>query len=116
VLAVKTGHGDFALDNLSDEIRPWTATGYQFYKRQAEDDPNVWLSLGGATGAAPGTAASNLGPTGTGAAQPAKPGRLAGLRLLRERPVPRASYRSGPRSPSGWRPDALVAHKIPLPN
>jgi predicted transglutaminase-like cysteine proteinase len=47
------------LDNLSDEVRPWTATGYQFYKRQAQDDPNVWLSLGGATGSAPGTAASN---------------------------------------------------------
>ena len=59
VLTVKTDHGDFVLDNLSDEIRPWTATGYQFYKRQAQDDPNVWLSLGGATGAAPGTAASN---------------------------------------------------------
>jgi predicted transglutaminase-like cysteine proteinase len=50
---------DFVLDNLSDEIRPWTATGYQFYKRQAQDDPNAWLSLGGATGSAPGTAASN---------------------------------------------------------
>jgi hypothetical protein len=32
---------------------------YQFYKRQAQDDPNVWLSLGGATGIEPGTAASN---------------------------------------------------------
>ena len=61
VLTVKTDHGDFVLDNLSDEIRPWTATGYQFYKRQAQDDPNVWLSLGGATGSAPGTAASNCG-------------------------------------------------------
>jgi predicted transglutaminase-like cysteine proteinase len=50
---------DFVLDNLSDDIRPWSATGYQFYKRQAQDDPNVWLSLGGATGAEPGTAASN---------------------------------------------------------
>jgi predicted transglutaminase-like cysteine proteinase len=59
VLTVKTDRGDFVLDNLSDEIRPWTATGYQFYKRQSQDDPNVWLSLGGATGAAPGTAASN---------------------------------------------------------
>ena len=59
VLTVKTDHGDFVLDNLSDEVRPWTATGYQFYKRQAQDDPNVWLSLGGATGSAPGTAASN---------------------------------------------------------
>ena len=26
--------------------------------RQAQDDPNVWLSLGGATGAAPAEAAS----------------------------------------------------------
>ncbi len=54
VLTVKTDHGDFVLDNLSDEIRPWTATGYQFYKRQAQDDPNVWLSLGGATGSRAG--------------------------------------------------------------
>ena len=60
VLTVKTDRGDFVLDNLSPTtIRPWNATGYQFYKRQAQDDPNVWLSLGGATGAAPGTAASN---------------------------------------------------------
>src|SRR6201997_4975931 len=35
VLTVKTDRGDFVLDNLSDEIRAWTATGYQFYKRQA---------------------------------------------------------------------------------
>ena len=41
VLTVKTDHGDFVLDNLSDEIRPWSATGYQFFKRQAQDDPNV---------------------------------------------------------------------------
>jgi predicted transglutaminase-like cysteine proteinase len=27
VLTVKTDHGDFVLDNPSDEIRPWTATG-----------------------------------------------------------------------------------------
>jgi predicted transglutaminase-like cysteine proteinase len=59
VLTVKTDRGDFVLDNLSDEIRAWIATGYQFYKRQAQDDPNVWLSLGGASGAEPGTAASN---------------------------------------------------------
>ena len=41
VLTVKTDRGDFVLDNLSDEIRGWSATGYQFYKRQAQDDPNV---------------------------------------------------------------------------
>ena len=51
VLTVKTDRGDFVLDNLADDVRPWNATGYTFFKRQAQDDPNVWLSLGGATGA-----------------------------------------------------------------
>ena len=59
VLTVKTDRGDFILDNLAQDVRPWSATGYQFFKRQAQDDPNVWLSLGGATGAAPAEAATN---------------------------------------------------------
>ena len=46
ILTVKTDHGDFVLDNLTDDIRPWDATGYQFLKRQAQDDPNVWLAIG----------------------------------------------------------------------
>ena len=58
VLTVKTDRGDFVLDNLSPDVRSWSATGYRFFKRQAQDDPNVWLSLGGATGAAPAQAAS----------------------------------------------------------
>jgi predicted transglutaminase-like cysteine proteinase len=58
VLTVKTDRGDFVLDNLADEVRPWNATGYTFFKRQAQDDPNVWLSLGGATGAPPAEAGS----------------------------------------------------------
>ena len=58
VLTVKTDRGDFVLDNLVDDIRPWNATGYTFYKRQAQDDPNVWLSLGGAKVAAPAESAS----------------------------------------------------------
>jgi predicted transglutaminase-like cysteine proteinase len=58
VLTVKNDRGDFVLDNLVDDIRPWSATGYTFYKRQAQDDPNVWLSLGRATGAAPAASAS----------------------------------------------------------
>jgi predicted transglutaminase-like cysteine proteinase len=59
VLTVKTDRGDFVLDNLAETVRPWSATGYQFYKRQAQDDPNVWLSLGGATGTDPQRAATN---------------------------------------------------------
>jgi predicted transglutaminase-like cysteine proteinase len=48
ILTVKTDHGEFVLDNLRDEIVPWDATGYRFIKRQSQDDPNVWLDLGGA--------------------------------------------------------------------
>jgi predicted transglutaminase-like cysteine proteinase len=45
ILTVKTNRGDFVLDNLSDEIRAWDATGYRFVKRQSQEDPNVWLAL-----------------------------------------------------------------------
>jgi predicted transglutaminase-like cysteine proteinase len=56
ILTVKTDRGEFVLDNLSDQVRPWDATGYIFVKRQAQDDPNVWLDLGGARGVSPATA------------------------------------------------------------
>ena len=52
ILTVKTDHGDFVLDNLTDDIRSWDSTGYKYVKRQAQDDPNVWLDLGGVTGSA----------------------------------------------------------------
>jgi predicted transglutaminase-like cysteine proteinase len=45
ILTVKTDRGDFILDNLTDAIRPWTATGYHFLKRQSQQDPNVWLAI-----------------------------------------------------------------------
>ena len=48
ILTVKTDRGDFILDNLTDDIRPWTATGYRFLKRQSQQDPNVWVSIQGA--------------------------------------------------------------------
>jgi predicted transglutaminase-like cysteine proteinase len=56
ILTVKTDRGEFVLDNLSDQVRPWDATGYSFVKRQAQDDPNVWLDLGGARGVSAATA------------------------------------------------------------
>jgi predicted transglutaminase-like cysteine proteinase len=52
ILTIKTNRGEFVLDNLSDEIRPWDATGYRFVKRQSQSDPNVWLDLGGSKGMA----------------------------------------------------------------
>lgn len=50
ILTIKTDRGEFVLDNLTDDIRPWDATGYAFLKRQAQENPNVWLDLGGARG------------------------------------------------------------------
>ena len=45
ILTVVTDRGDFILDNLTDEIRPWTATGYRFVKRQSREDPNIWVAI-----------------------------------------------------------------------
>ena len=45
VLMVRTDHGDFVLDNLSDEMLPWSKTGYHFIKRQSENNPNIWVKL-----------------------------------------------------------------------
>lgn len=46
VLTVKTDKGDYILDNMNSVIKPWTATGYKFVKRQSQESPNVWVSLG----------------------------------------------------------------------
>ena len=61
ILTVKTDRGEFVLDNLTDEIRPWDATGYSFVKRQAQNDPNVWLDLGGAKGVSTAASANGSG-------------------------------------------------------
>jgi predicted transglutaminase-like cysteine proteinase len=45
ILTIKTNRGEFVLDNLSEEIRPWDATGYHYIKRQSQENPNVWMSL-----------------------------------------------------------------------
>lgn len=45
ILTVKTNRGDFILDNMTDEIRPWEASGYRFIKRQSQEDPNIWVAI-----------------------------------------------------------------------
>lgn len=45
ILTVRTDRGDLILDNLSNEILPWEATGYRFVKRQSQEDPNIWLAI-----------------------------------------------------------------------
>lgn len=47
VLTVKTDRGDFILDNQVGKILAWKNTGYRFIKRQADDNPARWVSLGG---------------------------------------------------------------------
>jgi predicted transglutaminase-like cysteine proteinase len=47
VLTLVSNQGDYILDNKTNAIRLWSATRYQFIKRQSPEDPNVWLSLRG---------------------------------------------------------------------
>jgi predicted transglutaminase-like cysteine proteinase len=46
VLMVRTDRGDFILDNQEQKVKLWTETGYRFVKRQSEQSPNRWVSLG----------------------------------------------------------------------
>ncbi len=46
VLTVRTDKGEFILDNQVEEVLPWADTGYRYIKRQAQHDPNIWVSLG----------------------------------------------------------------------
>jgi predicted transglutaminase-like cysteine proteinase len=57
VLTVRTTEGDFILDNVRDEILPWSQTGYRFVKRQSQWAPNIWVSLPDDTGRGPATTA-----------------------------------------------------------
>ena len=45
VLMLKSTAGDYVLDNKTNVIRAWNETGYHFVKRQAQENPNVWVSL-----------------------------------------------------------------------
>lgn len=47
LLTLKSSRGDYVLDNKTDEVRVWSATGYQYIKRQSQEDPNIWVSLRG---------------------------------------------------------------------
>ncbi len=41
-LIALTEEGDFVLDNLVDDVRPWSQTDYVWLKRQASADPREW--------------------------------------------------------------------------
>jgi len=46
VLMVRTDRGDFILDNQEPKVLLWTETGYRYIKRQSQESPNRWVSLG----------------------------------------------------------------------
>jgi len=47
VLTIATDRGDYALDNLTDAILPWSATGYRWIARQDSQKSWNWVSFDG---------------------------------------------------------------------
>jgi predicted transglutaminase-like cysteine proteinase len=45
VLVVATTTGNLVLDNLSEAIRPWQSTGYQWIKIQSANDAKFWYEV-----------------------------------------------------------------------
>ncbi|HTO66325.1 MAG TPA: transglutaminase-like cysteine peptidase [Bradyrhizobium sp.] len=45
VLVVATTKGDLVLDNLTDAIRPWQRTGYEWLKIQSAADARFWYAV-----------------------------------------------------------------------
>ena len=46
VLTLKTNKGEYVLDNQESRVLAWNQTPYRFVKRQSQEDPNVWVSVG----------------------------------------------------------------------
>lgn len=45
VLTLRTSDGDFILDNLDNEVKPWFSTPYTFLKRQASFNTGRWVTI-----------------------------------------------------------------------
>ncbi|RWB34192.1 MAG: transglutaminase [Mesorhizobium sp.] len=45
VLTVKTDKGDYVLDNLNDDVKLWSETGYRFLKRQSSTHTGRWVAI-----------------------------------------------------------------------
>ncbi len=45
ILTVATDRGDFVLDNLNDEIKPWTEVSYRWLERQDTDGGLGWVTF-----------------------------------------------------------------------
>jgi predicted transglutaminase-like cysteine proteinase len=49
ILTIRTNRGEFVLDNLSNEVKVWTAAPYRFVKRQSQQNQNIWVAIGAPT-------------------------------------------------------------------
>lgn len=45
VLIMRTGSGDYVLDNLTNEIKHWQQTGYTFLRLQDPQAPHAWSAV-----------------------------------------------------------------------
>ncbi|EJC82130.1 putative periplasmic protein [Rhizobium leguminosarum bv. trifolii WSM2297] len=45
VLTLRTAEGDFVLDNLASEVKPWFGTPYSFVKRQSSYNAGRWVTI-----------------------------------------------------------------------
>ncbi|MDE0590930.1 transglutaminase-like cysteine peptidase [Halocynthiibacter sp. C4] len=45
VLIMRTSNGDYVLDNLVNQIKPWRKTGYTFLRMQSPKSPNNWVAV-----------------------------------------------------------------------
>jgi predicted transglutaminase-like cysteine proteinase len=48
VLVVRTRDSDLVLDNLNENIRHWSKTGYQWVRVQMPSNPKFWRTAGSA--------------------------------------------------------------------
>ena len=49
VTVVRTNSGDLVLDNLTNQIVPWSRTPYRWVRIQTPKNPNYWASISGQT-------------------------------------------------------------------
>ncbi|OAP35868.1 hypothetical protein AU381_16960 [Sinorhizobium glycinis] len=48
VLTVRTSEGDLVLDNLTNSVRDWSSTPYDYFARQSQSNGSRWERIGGA--------------------------------------------------------------------
>jgi len=46
ILTIKTNKGEYMLDNLVNDVKPWTQVPYRFVKRQSQTNQNEWVEIG----------------------------------------------------------------------